>query len=375
MTSLSYTKQSLWQLFDITKTNNEARLLEADLWAYRIPKWYTIQAGSLKAIPNSLRESAELLVGLKDTTEEAAFEEAFANFIYSSNAIEQVGLDKSQTWKLVREVLGGYKTDSDEEWMATKSKVCKDSMTRREVVQHVHAFIFLKSYLGRHGNLSKEGLLECHKILTDGIPSEDGDSDYQGVYRQCEMSVGDPLKNRYGEEKKVAVGADVASLMRVWIEDFNQALASTHDPIAAGSNLKIRFLDVHPFLDGNGRLSRMLFNALVTAYLPHTIVTFSENKRERIKYLQSVREALRTNSPGIFAFFALKRASKASLKRLQSAEAKLKRQDGGESCGANEDSYEKAGSNIEEENSPSEEKAFNAVYTLRQLKAKLSLVK
>ncbi|KAK6336291.1 hypothetical protein TWF696_001853 [Orbilia brochopaga] len=374
-TSPSRARKPLWQLFDIANTDNTPKQFEADTWAYRVPKWYTIQPGSLKPIPDSLRETAELLARLKDAPAEGAFEETFATFIYSSNAIEQAGLDKSETWKIVRRLLEEYKMDADEEWMATRPKLSQGSKTRREVIQHVLAFIFLKRYLGEHGSLSEEGLLECHRVLTDGIPSDDGDTDYQGVYRQCEMSVGDPLKNRYGEEKKVAVGADVASLMRIWIEDFNEALSRTHDPIATGSNLKIRFLDIHPFLDGNGRRSRMLLNALVTAYLPHTIITFGENKKERTKYLQTVREALRTNSPGIFAFFALRRASKASLKRIQSAEANLmKNYDGGESCEASEQSYGQTGGDAEEQAPPSEEKFFNPVHTLRRLKAKLSLL-
>ncbi|KAF3909125.1 hypothetical protein ABW21_db0206516 [Orbilia brochopaga] len=325
MSSPPHARKTLWQLFDTTRRHNQQKSLEADPWAYRVPRWYPIQPQSLRPLPNTLRESAELLAELVETTgEEGLFEGSFAGFIYSSNAIEQTGPDRLETFRIVRDLLKNHES-MDSRWLEITSETSRDFQTRREVVQHVTAFLFLKQHIDEHGQLSEEGLLECHRILMDGVPSSDGETNYQGVYRSCELRVGDPLRNMYGEEKKLAAAAEVKDLMGPWVEKFNEALTGTHDPIAVGSMLKIQFLEIHPFLDGNGRMSRMLLNALVTAYLPHTIITFGENKKERAKYQQSVRETIKTSSPGILAFFSLKRASKATLERLQKAEIILSR--------------------------------------------------
>ncbi|KAF3085980.1 hypothetical protein TWF102_011235 [Orbilia oligospora] len=275
----------IWAIFDIRPKSTEEKNTPHKGFArnYRIPPWCNIHPEELFTIPQSLRENAQLLAGLEEGKLQEAFERQFANFIFSSNMIESAGLDESETWEIVKEML------SDTE--PAGRVLSNNSKSRREVIRHVQALLYLKKRISD---------LEC----------------YQGRYRFCEITVGSPLVLRTGEELCCPPPNKVAEYMKDWLMDYNTALTSCSDPVAVASELKIRFLVIHPFLDGNGRMSRLLFNSLITQYYPHTIISFGESKHERLRYNQSIRESIRRRAPGIFAFFALQKATKSALKRL-----------------------------------------------------------
>jgi Fic family protein len=69
----------------------------------------------------------------------------------------------------------------------------------------------------------------------------------------------------------------VPQLMRVWAETLNALEA---DPVTRAAVAHWGFVHIHPFMDGNGRLSRLLMNLLLcSAGLPWTIIR-AEERRE-----------------------------------------------------------------------------------------------
>ncbi|KAK6514545.1 hypothetical protein TWF281_004743 [Arthrobotrys megalospora] len=316
----------LWTIFDVQARKDGSGTMPYKGFArnYRIPPWRNIHPEDLWTIPQSLSESAQLLAGLKEEKLQEAFETEFANFIYSSNAIECAGPKQSETLRIVKETIAGLNAENDGERSETRSTFNSDSTAQREVIQHIRAFLYLKRQISELNHLSEESLLDCHRILTEEIPSSEGVQGYQGRYRLCEMVVGNPLRLRTGEEICCLSPDKVPERTKSWLLDYNTALIDSCDPVAAASELKIKFLEIHPFLDGNGRVSRLLFNGLITNYYPHTIITFGESKHERTRYQQSVRESIRRRTPGIFAFFALQRAARSSLQRLEDIPTNLR---------------------------------------------------
>ncbi|KAK6359087.1 hypothetical protein TWF696_000254 [Orbilia brochopaga] len=276
---------------------------------YRIPPWRSARLQDVCLVPNSIGIVSRYLENLQNDSSEQAFEEQFANFICASNAIEDAGLSQPDTLVLVKELLADK----------TLSEYSHDSKSTKEVLQHVHAFLFMKAEVALKGELSEDALLRCHRILMDGIPSEDGFDGYQGSYRSCQLVIGCPLRLSTGEERLPMSPELINDALQQWRVSYNNALTSFQDPIAEAAALKIKLLDIHPFLDGNGRMSRLLFNTLIGRYYPHTLVTFGETAKRRRRYQEAVRESIRRTAPGIFAFFSSRHAAESCIRRLENA--------------------------------------------------------
>ncbi|KAF3106924.1 hypothetical protein TWF569_005864 [Orbilia oligospora] len=185
---------------------------------------------------------------------------------------------------------------------------------RKEVIQHVHAYLYLQKTLSKNV-LTEAILLEAHKVLLRGTPAARGEQGYQGKYREVAVQVGRPTIEG-GVESPVPL-EKVEPLMARWIEDFsNFQQSSVKDPIAAAANLKLRFVYIHPFLDGNGRMSRLLFNILLGQHYPHILCIFGENARERTRYQHAIHQTIHTDNARIFSFYALRRTVKSVIWQL-----------------------------------------------------------
>jgi Fic family protein len=320
----SRTRILVWEVFNSSQTDT-AHNLQVDPKSYKLPKWHgNISRDSLHRHPRDFLESCNFLSSLKDEGQEAAFEKRFAEFIFDSNAIENAGLDFSGTLRLVRQVLNGENVEADEAYIAAYSpqddwNCCR----RREVIQHVQAFLYLKNQLATT-DLTEDILLETHRILMRGILSDSGYDLYQGKYRVCELEVGKPLYTKLGELRELAGPATIPAKMGVWISAYKHWYHNSKDPISDACRLKIDFLTIHPFLDGNGRMSRMLLNAFITNRFPHMLVTYGTSSKERHRYIGSVREAIRTNNHGVFAFYTLRQAAKSVEAQLENLPSQVK---------------------------------------------------
>lgn len=106
--------------------------------------------------------------------------------------------------------------------------------------------------LYKKGHLNLEGLLEVHKILMRGVR---GEGKHPGRIRTIQNYIGykgDPI------EKAVFVPPTPEALSDA-LEDFFSFLLSTQkDTLVQTACAHAQFELIHPFLDGNGRVGRML---------------------------------------------------------------------------------------------------------------------
>ncbi|KAN0025340.1 hypothetical protein ACTFIU_003601 [Dictyostelium citrinum] len=180
--------------------------------------------------------------------------------IYSSNSIEDSGPSLSETKSLISNYfhMDGLKESPDLEKL--------DKIKKKEVIQHAEAYKFLCQQ-NKGKKLSEELILKTHQILMDGLKREDGVDSNAGSYRTCPITVGRsgiPCTDPEYIEKKI----------KEIINIYNQQneLEKGNDPFYNATKLKYNFLHIHPFVDGNGRLSRLLLNwSLLSSGLPFPV--------------------------------------------------------------------------------------------------------
>ncbi|KAF3212922.1 hypothetical protein TWF192_000283 [Orbilia oligospora] len=285
----------------------------ASIRDYAIPPWFNPEFQALRQGPVVLREASLFISKFYKEHSTEDFENDLAEYIYSSNAIEDAGLNKPETWRIVKQLLAGEFVEADEELPLRPSRFSK-ILRRKEVIQHVHAYLYLQKTLSENV-LTEAILLEAHKVLLRGIPAARGEQGYQGKYREVVVQVGRPMIEG-GVESPVPL-EKVEPLMARWIEDFsNFQRNSVKDPIAAAANLKLRFVYIHPFLDRNGRMSRLLFNILLGQHYPHILCIFGENAKERTRYQHAIHQTIHTDNARIFSFYALRRTVKSVIWQL-----------------------------------------------------------
>ncbi len=159
----------------------------------------------------------------------------------------------------------------------------------RELLNYRGAFEFVSGYLG-HGGPITEGLVrEIHKRLVEGVR---GGSAAPGEYRRVQNLV---VNSATGATVYTPPPAhDVPELMRELVEWLN-ASGSVH-PVLSSAVAQFQLVHIHPFLDGNGRTSRLLSTLCLyrAGYDFKRLFTISEYyDRDRpgfYKAIQSVRE-------------------------------------------------------------------------------------
>ena len=160
---------------------------------------------------------------------------------YNSNAIEGSTLTRQETLVVLKHGLtvGG-----------------KRLAEHLEVINHQAAIDYVESLATRRGPPSEADVLALHAIVLRSI-----DDQHAGVYRSGQVYIA-------GSEHVPPPGAAVPGRM----EEYAGWLARSGAEVGTGSGLHpveraahahFWLVDIHPFVDGNGRLARLLMNLLL----------------------------------------------------------------------------------------------------------------
>ena len=98
--------------------------------------------------------------------------------------------------------------------------------------------------------ISEDIILRLHKLFYNKI-----DSDQAGVYRNDRVFI-------TGTEYLPPAPKDVPVLMQAFINELNEIWDSTH-PVVLSAFAHKKLVDIHPFIDGNGRIARLLMNLIL----------------------------------------------------------------------------------------------------------------
>lgn len=140
-----------------------------------------------------------------------------------------------------------------------------------EVVNHKKAHDYVKKCVSENKTLDENIVKDLHAILTENII-------VGGIYRNQEVRIS-------GARFTPPVGNE----MYMQIKEFYQDLKNKSDlnPIELAAWTHAEFVRIHPFIDGNGRTSRLLMNfqLMSQGFLP-----ISVNKEKRLDYYNALEQ-------------------------------------------------------------------------------------
>ena len=232
-------------------------------------------------------------------------EESFADLVFSSNAIEGIKYDYGLTMNLCLKTLRGELAVIDTTPQYTSQASTTDITSQKnelltyttiyndipQINQHARALKYLiHKFVVSNSPLSEDLICQTHYYLCNGIPSPDGSNDYAGRYRTesvvADLSTFSP---------HACVPFEMASL----IQDFNADIAKANrskisdavlDPFMLASKYCHKLVNIHPFLDGNGRMCRLLLNAILLKYAG-IVIALGETEKDIQEYLHIARSS------------------------------------------------------------------------------------
>jgi len=119
-----------------------------------------------------------------------------------------------------------------------------------EIEGHGKAYDYMFSLIKKR-SLTEDDILYCHQLFSKNIP----DFINPGAYRETEVIIS-------GSRKVLAKAKDIPVKMK----DYAQWTIQNRDllhPVMFAAEAHRRLVNIHPFTDGNGRISRLVMNTFL----------------------------------------------------------------------------------------------------------------
>ena len=186
---------------------------------------------------------------------------------YSSNALEGNSLTLTETKVLL------------EDGITVGGKPLKDIY---EATGHADAYDFMAE-IARSGDLeiTEDIILKLHELFYQRLDKENA-----GKYRDVRVII-------TGTDYVPPSPAKVPDEMKKFISELKDKAAKLH-PVILAAYAHRRLVDIHPFVDGNGRTARLLMN-LILINKGYFVVSIPPIRRP--EYLDALRVAQRKDKP------------------------------------------------------------------------------
>ena len=150
---------------------------------------------------------------------------------FTSNALEGNSLTESETKVII------------EDGLTIEGKPLRDVY---EAVGHAKAYDYMYE-LSHNEPLTEEVICNLHKLFYQQM-----DSERAGQYRKVPVFIS-------GSRFSVSPVAEIDKRMKQLVQWYNNNENKLH-PVVLAAELHKRFVFIHPFIDGNGRMARLLMN-------------------------------------------------------------------------------------------------------------------
>ncbi len=178
---------------------------------------------------------------------------------YTSNAIEGNTLSRAETAMVV------------EKGLTVDGKTLNEHL---EAVNHAQAFDWIIQRIeSKEHKITERTIMDLHRIILNKI-----DDSNAGCYRTVSVRIA-------GSRVILPNAMKVPKLMEKFVLWLHK---SDKHPLTLAIDAHLKFVSIHPFVDGNGRTARLLMNLLLMqAGYPPTII----RKEDRKYYIVSIEKA------------------------------------------------------------------------------------
>lgn len=219
---------------------------------------------------NSLKQEIDDYKPISKEIEDKVFQKLKLDWNYNSNAIEGNKLNYGET---VAFLMHG---------ITAKGKTLKDHL---DIKGHNEAITFLLGLIKEERDVSEADIRALHEMIlveeyeTDAI-TEDGQPTKKKIKLGTYKTTPNSVKTRTGEMHHYASVEETPVLMKELMDWYNENKTNSEiHPLVLASLFHFKFVAIHPFDDGNGRLARILMNLILLRNAYPVVVVKNEDKQ------------------------------------------------------------------------------------------------
>ena len=159
-----------------------------------------------------------------------------------------------------------------------------------EAINHSEAVEFIEDVAAGDTPITEGVIKDIHGIVLRGIDRENA-----GRYRTVPVMIS-------GSKFIPPQPYLIASQMEAFIEEFRRTESVGMHPVLVAAYLHDELVKIHPFIDGNGRTSRLLMNLYLLQH-GYPIVSLKSDNDSKLRYYNALEESHTTGKRADFNDF------------------------------------------------------------------------
>jgi len=143
-----------------------------------------------------------------------------------------------------------------------------------EAINHAHAIDYIKDLAKEKNTITERDILQIHALILQGISRENA-----GAYRKVQVMISGA---KHIPPPPYELQKEIAEMMRFYNDN-----RETMHPVELAAEMHERLVSIHPFVDGNGRTSRLLMN-LILLQNGYPIAILKGDTESRLRYYEAL---------------------------------------------------------------------------------------
>lgn len=172
-----------------------------------------------------------------------------------------------------------------------------------EAINHSHAVELIYELVAGKSSYNKRTLLDLHGLVLRGIDQKNA-----GQYRSIQVMIS-------GSSHMPPQPYMVAKMMEDYFIHYINNKSHLH-PVILAAEMHERLVSIHPFVDGNGRTSRLVMNLILLQY-GYTVTSLKGDYESRMRYYSALEKVQIDNDPESFYLLVMEALEESLLSHLK----------------------------------------------------------